>query len=105
MIKTRKHRKQEGGVKIPTFGTKAQVFHGTAKKTRGSLTKKDLFRNKSGRIVSKKQHAAGLKAIKRLRKLGYTAKKGTFKLFKKMKKGKGQKGGHMADVDLSGNEQ
>jgi len=103
--KTRKHRKQEGGAKLPANGSKAQVYHGTARHTAGGLTKKDLMKTKSGRIVSKKQHAAGLKAIKRLRKLGYTAKKGTFKLFKKMKKGKGQKGGHMADVDLSGNEQ
>ena len=97
MIKTRKQ--------IKGVGSKAQVWHLTKARTAGGLTKKDLMKSKSGRIVSKKQHAAGLKAIKRLRKLGYTAKKGTFKLFKKMKKGKGQKGGHRADVDLSGNEQ
>ena len=36
-----------------------------------------------GRIVSRKAHAAGKKAIKRLRALGYVAKKGTFKLFRK----------------------
>lgn len=101
---TRKHRterKQEGAGKMVTLGSKAQVFHSTAKHTAGGLTKKDLMKTKSGRIVSKKQHASGLKAIKRLRKMGYTAKKGTFKLFKKMKKG--MKGGNMADVDMSGN--
>jgi hypothetical protein len=41
------------------------------------------MKTKAGRIVSKKKHAAGKKAIKRLRKLGFVAKKGTFKLFKK----------------------
>lgn len=36
-----------------------------------------------GRVVSKKKHKQGMKAIKRLKKLGYRAKKGTFKLFQK----------------------
>ena len=36
-----------------------------------------------GRIISRKKHLAGKKAIKNLRKLGYIAKKGTFKLFRK----------------------
>jgi hypothetical protein len=71
-----------GGAKV-TVGTKAQVWHGTAKHTSGGLTKKDLMKTKKGRIVSKKKHAAGQKAIKKLKKLGYVAKKGTFKLFKK----------------------
>ena len=75
--------RQEGGA-VVTKGSMAQVFHGTAKHTPGGLVKKDLMKTKNGRIVSKKKHAAGLKAIKRLRKLGYVAKKGTFKLFKKM---------------------
>ena len=79
---TRKNRKQDGG--MITTGSAAQVFHGTAKHTSGGLTKKDLMKTKKGRVVSKKKHAAGLKAIKRLRKLGYVAKKGTFKLFKKV---------------------
>jgi hypothetical protein len=80
---TRKNRKQEGG-KVVTVGSAAQVFHGTAKHTSGGLTKKDLMKTKKGRVVSKKKHAAGKKAILRLRKLGYVAKKGTFKLFKKV---------------------
>jgi hypothetical protein len=42
------------------------------------------MKTKKGRVVSKKKHAAGKKAILRLRKLGYVAKKGTFKLFKKV---------------------
>ena len=36
-----------------------------------------------GRIVSRKKHAAGKKAIKRLFALGYKPKKGTFKVMRK----------------------
>lgn len=68
--------------KIKAVGSKAEVFHGTAKHTSGGLHKKDLMYRK-GRIMSKKKHAAGKKAIKHLQKLGYKAKKGTFRLFKK----------------------
>ena len=70
--------------KMPTTGSKAQVWHGTAKHTSGGLKKGDLMKTKKGRVVSKKKHAAGKKAITKLRKLGYVAKKGTFKLFKKV---------------------
>lgn len=82
-METRKNRKnvQLGGV--VTVGTKAQVWHGSAKHTSGGLVKKDLMKTRKGRIVSKAKHAAGLKAIKQLKKAGYVAKKGTFKLFKK----------------------
>ena len=68
---------------MPAVGTKAQVWHGTADHTQGGLKKKDLMKTRRGRIVSKKKHAIGLKRIKTLRKLGFIAKKGTFKLFKK----------------------
>jgi hypothetical protein len=68
---------------MQTIGSKAQVYHGTAHHTVGGLTRKDLMQTKRGKIVSRKQHAAGLKAITRLRKAGYVAKKGTFKLFTK----------------------
>lgn len=83
--RTRKHRNNmmEGGAKIPAVGTKAQVWHGTAKHTSGGLVKRDLMKTKKGRIVSRKKHAAGKKALKNLVKAGYKAKKGTFKLFKK----------------------
>lgn len=40
-------------------GSKAQVWHGTADKTKGGLTKDNLMKNKQGRIVSKKKHALG----------------------------------------------
>jgi hypothetical protein len=64
-----------------TIGSKAQVYHGTAKHTSGGLVKSDLMMTKRGRIVSRRKHAAGKKALSRLVKAGYKAKKGTFKLF------------------------
>jgi len=67
---------------IPRIGSKAQVFHSAARQTVGGLKKKDLMKHK-GRIISRKKHAAGKKAIKHLRALGYIAKKGTFKLMSK----------------------
>lgn len=58
-------------------GSRAQVWHGTAYKTTGGLTKNDLIKNNQGRIVSKKKHKTAKKE-KRLEKHGYTAKKGHF---------------------------
>ena len=77
-----------------TVGSKLQVWNGTAKKTgygKNALTKKDLVKSK-GRVKSKRKVAQGKKAIKQLRKLGFIAKRGTFKLFKKSdaKKAKGK---------------
>ena len=79
-----------------TTGSRAQVWHGTAKKTSGGLTKTALMMNKHGRIVSRKKHASGKKTIKRLKKLGYVAKKGHFTLFKKGRKGSRKMRGGMA---------
>ena len=82
--KDRKDRKEGenmmGGATV-TVGSKAQVFHGTAHHTKGGLTRKDLIRNKRGKIVSRKQAAAGKKAYSRLVKAGFKPKKGHFKLF------------------------
>ena len=74
-------RPMMGGAK-KALGSKAQVWHGTAHHTSGGLTKKDLMKHK-GRIVSKKKHALGKKAFKKLVAAGYKPKKGTFKLFRK----------------------
>lgn len=78
---------------MQTTGSKAQVWHGTAKHTSGGLTKSNLMKNKHGRIVSKRKHNLGKKSIKNLKKLGYIAKKGQFKLFHKhtAKKGRSRK--------------
>jgi hypothetical protein len=72
-----------GGARMPAVGSKAQVWHGTARHTSGGLTRKDLMKNKHGRIVSRRKAALGKKALKHLVKAGYKAKKGTFKLMKK----------------------
>ena len=58
-------------------GTRAQVWHGTAHKTSGDLTKKDLMQNKAGRIVSRAKHSTAKKEM-RLVKAGYGSKKGQF---------------------------
>ena len=69
--------------KMYTVGSKAQVWHGSAKHTSGGLTRKDLMKTKKGRIVSRRKHTIGLRRIKTLHKQGYKPKTGTFKLFKK----------------------
>ena len=58
-------------------GSRAMVYHETAYKTSGGLTKKDLFYNKKGRVVSRKKHETAKKE-KRLEKHGYFAEKGKF---------------------------
>jgi hypothetical protein len=89
----RRTRRRHGGGNAPmppkmmggamsAVGSKAQVWHGSAHHTSGGLTKKDLMKHK-GRIISKRKHALGRKALKNLVKAGYKAKKGTFKLFRK----------------------
>jgi hypothetical protein len=79
-----------------TFGTRAQVWHGTAKKTSGGLLKSHLMQNKSGRIVSRSKHNSAKKE-KRLVKAGYLTKKGHFGFVKsgtkKHRGGKAQRGG------------
>ena len=65
-----------------TNGSRAEVWHGTAKKTPGGLTKSDLLMNKHGRIVSRKKHNTA-KREKRLVKAGYLTKKGHFGFIKK----------------------
>ena len=72
------------------IGTRAQVWHGTACKTSGGLTKKNLFMNKNGRIVSRKKHLTAKKE-KRLEKHGYFAKKGKFGMVKGSPKGSPKK--------------
>ena len=82
---------------LKATGSKAEVFHGTAKHTSGGLHKKDLMKSKAGRIVSRKKHAAGKKAILRLFRAGYKPTKGTFTAMRKgrvTRKGKkGMRGG------------
>jgi len=81
------------------MGTRAQVWHGTAYKTSGGLTKGDLFQNKAGRIVSRAKHSTAKKEM-RLVKAGYGTKKGKFgyvklngKRSRKMRKSRKMRGG------------
>ena len=87
-----------------TVGSKAEVFHGTAKHTSGGLHKKDLVKNKAGRIVSRKKMAAGKKAIKRLFAAGYKPTKGKFTAMRKgmrTTRRKGMRGGAAVDAAAS----
>ena len=59
------------------IGTRAQVWHGTAYKTTGGLTKNNIMQNKNGRIVSRSKHASA-KRERRLIKAGYGTQKGKF---------------------------
>jgi hypothetical protein len=88
---------------IKATGSRAEVWHGNAKHTSGGLTKSALMKNKNGKIVSRRKHKMGKKTIKKLRKLGYVAKKGQFTLFKKLsKRRKGSlKGGNGTNYALS----
>lgn len=65
-------------------GSRAQVWHETAYKTSGDLTKDDLVMNKIGRVVSSTKHKSASKE-QRLKQHGYTATKGRFG-FVKMRK-------------------
>ena len=78
-----------------TIGTRAQVWHGTAKKTSGGLTKAALMKNKHGRIVSRKKHNTA-KRERRLVKAGYITKKGKFGFIKKGSRSRKMKGGMSA---------
>ena len=59
------------------YGKRAQVWHGTAYKTKGEKTKDAFMKNKNGRIVSVKKHVTAKKE-KRLEKAGYYTQKGKF---------------------------
>jgi hypothetical protein len=81
------------------IGTRAQVWHGTAYKTSGGLTKSDLMKNKAGRIVSRSKHSTAKKEM-RLLKHGYGTKKGKFGYVKvgsrKARRSRSQRGGMMS---------
>ena len=95
------HIKVDGKIhKFPELeGSRAKVWHGTAYKTAGGLTKKGLLKNKWGDIVSREMSKTAKKE-RRLEKHGYTTKKGKFgavKIAKKTRKArksrKSKKGG------------
>jgi hypothetical protein len=53
------------------IGSRAEVYHGNAEKTKGGLTKDDLKQNDYGNIVSIKQSNRMLGSANPLRKKGY----------------------------------
>ena len=83
-------------------GSRAEVWHGTAFKTSGGLTKSHLLKNKSGRIVSKTKYVTA-KREKRLVKAGYGTKKGKFGFVLLGKKGKMGKKGSRSRKHRGGN--
>ena len=68
-----------------TVGSRAQVMHGTADRTSGGLTRKDLKMNKWGRIVSRAKSSKAKKE-NRLAKMGFKTQKGKFGVVKTGKK-------------------
>ena len=96
----RPHRAEDGHYHIAgksykeLFGSREQVWNGTAYKTPGGLVRSQLTQNKWHRIVSKKKHITAKKE-KRLQKYGYFAKKGKFGYVKKTAK----KRGGAADIE------
>ena len=46
-------------VRVSKYGSRRKVWNGTAEKTKGGLTRKDLKQNKYGRIVSVKRSIRG----------------------------------------------
>lgn len=55
-------------------GSRAQVWHGSARHTSGGLKKGDLMMNKHGRIVSKAKVAAGKKLMAKMMRSKHAAK-------------------------------
>tara|TARA_Y100000287_G_scaffold177896_1_gene169993 strand:+ start:85 stop:618 length:534 start_codon:yes stop_codon:yes gene_type:complete len=90
-------------------GTRRQVYdYRTAYKTAGGLTRKDLVKNKAGRIVSKAKFDQGPTLLKNLTSRGFYTRKGKFgakkkggvtKKNKNAKKMKKQKGGETDKED------
>jgi len=67
----------KGKVYKELFGSREQVMNGTAYKTSGGLTKEALHVNGKGRIVSLNKFESSTRE-QRLKKHGYSAKKGKF---------------------------
>ena len=60
------------------IGSKAQVFHGTAYKTAGGLTKSGVKKSRSSGLYVSKKASDRAKREDRLGKAGYTTIKGKF---------------------------
>merc|ERR1712018_256679 len=59
-------RRKRRAKRVSKRGTRGQVWRGTREKVKTTgQTKTDLMKNKRGKIISKKAHAAGKRAFKR----------------------------------------
>jgi hypothetical protein len=92
---TKRPQKREDGTYLikgvvykQLFGSREQVWNGTAYKTKYGMTKDDIVMNKHGRLVSVVKHVTAKKE-RRLEKYGYFAKKGEFGYVKKTPKKSG----------------
>ena len=65
-MKAMKRRAMKKSVIAKGKRGKSSVFRGSKAKTVGGLAKTDLMKNKRGKVVSKKTHAAGKKAFKKI---------------------------------------
>lgn len=59
-------RISHGSQKPYSIGSKSEVYLDIAKKTSGGLRKADLMLSKNGKIISKKVHAQGNRALRHL---------------------------------------
>jgi len=53
--------------RVRVRGSRRQVWNGTRQKNMSGMDKSCFMKNKSGKIVSRKQHAAGKRAFKNIR--------------------------------------
>ena len=67
-----------GASYLKNIGSRAEVMHGTARKTSGGLLKSQLKYNKHGKIVSRAKSSKGKQMLKRLTSKGYHTRKGHF---------------------------
>merc|ERR1711957_34298 len=66
-------RKPKATKKRSNVGNKCQVLNGRKLRTRGGMKAADLMKNSRGRVVSRKRHAAGVKAYETNLKVWVTA--------------------------------
>lgn len=62
---------------MKSCGSKDEVWHGHAYKTKGGLTKANLIKNKKGKVVSLKKHLHGAGLVSRLKQWHRKSSKGS----------------------------
>merc|ERR1712232_313516 len=67
-MKMSKKKMMKKAMRVSKVGKKYSVFSGKKVRTSGGLKKTDLTKNKRGKVVGKKAHAAGKKNFKNISK-------------------------------------